>query len=60
VAIAASQIAAVVVRDIFDTHQGPNMNGQAGYGVGGYTGIKDVFDGGGAGNSRSSGMGGGK
>jgi len=47
-------------RDIFDTHQGPNLNGQAGYGVGGYTGIGDVFDGGGAGNSRSSGMGGGK
>lgn len=47
-------------QDIFNTRQGPNMNGQAGYGVGGYTGIRDVFDGGGAGQSRPSGMGGGK
>jgi hypothetical protein len=47
-------------QDIFNTHQGPNMNGQAGYGLGGYTGIRDVFDGGGAGQSRPSGMGGGK
>lgn len=47
-------------QDIFNTRQGPNMNGQAGYGVGGFTGIRDVFDGGGAGRSRPSGMGGGK
>lgn len=47
-------------QDIFNTRQGPNLNGQAGYGVGGFTGIRDVFDGGGAGRSRPSGMGGGK
>lgn len=47
-------------QDIFNTRQGPNMNGQAGYGAGGFTGIRDVFDGGGAGQSRPSGMGGGK
>lgn len=38
---------------LFDTHQGPNLSptAGAGYGIGGYTGIKDMFDGGGAGNS---------
>lgn len=36
---------------VFDTHQGPNINGSAGYGLGGYTGIKDMFDGGGPGRS---------
>jgi len=43
--------------NVFNTRQGPNLNGQAGYGAGGYTGIRDVFDGGGAGNSRSIGIG---
>ena len=43
-------------QDIFNTHQGPNMNGQAGYGLGGYTGIRDVFDGGGPGASGDGGL----
>jgi len=36
---------------VFNTRQGPNMNGQAGYGAGGYTSVRDMFDGGGAGRS---------
>ena len=36
---------------IFDTHQGPNLNGQAGYGLGGFTSFGDMFDGGGPGRS---------
>jgi hypothetical protein len=36
---------------IFDTHQGPNPNGQAGYGLGGFTSFSDMFDGGGPGKS---------
>lgn len=36
---------------IFDTHQGPNPNGQAGYGLGGFTSFGDMFDGGGPGRS---------
>jgi hypothetical protein len=31
--------------------QGPNLNGTAGYGTGGFTGVKDMFDGGGPGAS---------
>ena len=46
-------------QDIFNTRQGPNMNGQAGYGLGGYTGIRDVFDGGGPGASGDTFQGGG-
>ena len=39
---------------IFDTHQGPNPNGSAGYGAGGYTSFGDMFDGGGPGRSGGS------
>lgn len=35
----------------FNTKQGPNMNGSAGYGVGGFTSFGDMFDGGGPGKS---------
>ena len=34
---------------LFDTNQGPNLNGSAGYGVGGYTSFSDMFDRGGPG-----------
>lgn len=46
--------------DVFNTYQGPNLNGQAGYGLGGYTGLQDMLDGGGAGRSGGGGMGRGK
>ena len=36
---------------IFDTRQGPNPNGSAGYGAGGFSSFGDMFDGGGAGQS---------
>lgn len=47
-------------QDIFNTRQGPNMNGQAGYGVGGFTSFGDMFDGGGAGASGDTFQGGGR
>lgn len=43
----------------FNTRQGPNMNGQAGYGAGGFTGVRDMFDGGGPGQSGDTYQGGG-
>jgi hypothetical protein len=36
-------------RGLFDSYQGPNLNGSAGYGPGGYTGVGDMIDRGGAG-----------
>lgn len=44
---------------LFNTNQGPNLNGQAGYGVGGYTSFADMFDGGGPGRSGDTFQGGG-
>jgi hypothetical protein len=44
---------------MFNTYQGPNLNGQAGYGVGGYTSFGDMFDGGGPGRSGDTFQGGG-
>lgn len=44
---------------IFNTHQGPNLNGQAGYGAGGYTSFGDMFDRGGPGRSGDTFQGGG-
>jgi len=38
-------------RGLFDSYQGPNLSGSAGYGPGGYTSGWDMIDGGGAGNS---------
>lgn len=45
--------------NVFNTHQGPNLNGQAGYGAGGYTSFRDMFDGGGPGRSGDTFQGGG-
>ena len=39
---------------MFNSRQGPNLNGQAGYGVGGYTGLRDMIDRGGPGASGGS------
>ena len=44
---------------VFNTRQGPNMNGQAGYGAGGFTSVRDMFDGGGPGQSGNTYEGGG-
>jgi hypothetical protein len=44
---------------VFNTRQGPNMNGQAGYGAGGFTSVRDMFDGGGPGRSGDTYEGGG-
>lgn len=44
---------------IFDTHQGPNPHGSAGYGAGGYSSFSDMFDGGGPGRSGGAYQGGG-
>jgi hypothetical protein len=43
----------------FDTRQGPNLDGSAGYGSGGFTSFGDMFDGGGPGRSGGSYQGGG-
>ena len=40
-------------------YQGPNMNGDVGYGAGGYSSLGDMFDGGGAGQSGDTFEGGG-
>lgn len=45
---------------IFNTHQGPNLDGSAGYGAGGYTSFGDMFDGGGPGRSGDTFQGGGR
>lgn len=37
---------------LFNYRQGPNLNGRAGYGIGGYTHPRDTIDGGGAGQSK--------
>ena len=42
-----------------DRFQGPNRNGDVGYGAGGYTSVRDMFDGGGAGVSGGAYSGGG-
>jgi hypothetical protein len=44
---------------VFNSYQGPNLNGQAGYGAGGYTSFGDMFDGGGPGRSGDTFQGGG-
>ena len=44
---------------MFNSRQGPNLDGSAGYGVGGYTSFGDMFDGGGAGRSGGEFSGGG-
>lgn len=44
---------------LFDSRQGPNLDGSAGYGIGGYTSLGDTFDGGGPGNSGGGFSGGG-
>lgn len=44
---------------VFNTHQGPNLDGSAGYGAGGYTSLGDMFDGGGPGRSGDTFSGGG-
>lgn len=46
-------------RGLFDSYQGPNLNGSAGYGPGGYTGFGDMLDGGGPGQSGGTFSGGG-
>ena len=37
---------------LFNYRQGPNQNGSAGYGIGGYTSLRDTVDGGGPGKSK--------
>lgn len=44
---------------LFNYRQGPNLDGSAGYGIGGYTGLRDMIDKGGAGNSGGEFSGGG-
>ena len=46
-------------RGMFDTRQGPNLDGSAGYGIGGYTGFGDMINRGGPGQSGGNFSGGG-
>lgn len=46
-------------RGMFDLYEGPNLDGSAGYGVGGYTSFGDMFDRGGPGRSGGAFEGGG-